>query len=83
MTHKFQSLSNRGGFGAAFTSIYGQKENYFIDYLGNDGIEKTATIASYNPRTDTVNRIAISRFAKTTRSERKKQITEGNKKPEN
>ena len=74
MTHKFQSLSNRGGFGAAFTSIYGQKENYFIDYLGNDGIEKTATIASYNPRTDTVNRIAISRFAKTTRAERKKQI---------
>ena len=74
MTHKFQSLSNRGGFGAAFTSIYGQKENYFIDYLGNDGIEKSATIASYNPRTDTVNRIAISRFAKTTRAERKKQI---------
>src|SRR4029078_6184299 len=74
MTHKFQSLSNRGGFGTAFTSIYGQKENYFIDYLSNDGIEKTATIASYNPRTDTANRIAISRFAKTTRSERKKQI---------
>ncbi|HEY5969054.1 MAG TPA: S41 family peptidase [Chitinophagaceae bacterium] len=74
MTHKFQSLSNRGGFGAAFTSIYGQKENYFIDYLGNDGIEKTATIASYNPRADTVNRIAISRFAKTSRAERKKQI---------
>jgi len=74
MTHKFQSLSNRGGFGAAFTSIYGQKENYFIDYLGKDGIEKSATIASYNPRTDTVNRIAISRFAKTTRAERKKQI---------
>ena len=74
MTHKFQSLSNRGGFGAAFTSIYGQKENYFIDYLGNDGIEKTATIASYNPRTDTANRIAISRFAKTSRTERKKQI---------
>jgi hypothetical protein len=30
LTHKFQSLSNRGGFGAAFTSIYGQKENYFF-----------------------------------------------------
>ena len=74
MTHKFQSLSNRGGFGAAFTSIYGQKENYFIDYLGNDGVEKTATIASYNPRADTANRIAISRFAKTSRAERKKQI---------
>src|SRR6188474_472373 len=75
MTHKYQTLSNRGGFGAAFTSVYGQKENYFIDYLGSDGTEKTATIHSYNPRADSVNRIAISRFAKTSRAERKKQIT--------
>ena len=74
MTHKYQALSNRGGFGAAFTSIFGQKENYFIDYLASDGIEKTATIPSYNPRADSANRIAISRFAKTTRAERKKQI---------
>ena len=43
LTHKYQSLSNRGGFGAAFTSIYGQKENYFIDYVSNDGNEKTVT----------------------------------------
>src|SRR5436190_24030875 len=63
MTHKFQSLSNRGGFGAAFTSIYGQKENYFIDYFGNDGIGKTARIASYYPRTEIANRTPISRFA--------------------
>ena len=74
MTHKYQALSNRGGFGAAFTSVYGQKENYFIDYLGSDGTEKTATIPSYNPRTDSANRIAISRFAKTAPAERKKQI---------
>lgn len=74
MTHKYQTLSNRGGFGAAFTSVFGQKENYFIDYLASDGIEKTTTIHSYNPRADTANRIAISRFAKTNRAERKKQI---------
>jgi hypothetical protein len=74
MTHKYQALSNRGGFGAAFTNVFGQKENYFIDYLANDGAEKSATIASYNPKTDTLNRIAITRFAKTTRAERKKQI---------
>jgi hypothetical protein len=74
MTHKYQSLSNRGGFGAAFTSIFGQKENYYIDYLGDDGSEKTAVIPSYNPRADSTNRIAITRFAKTNRAERKKQI---------
>ena len=74
MTHKYQALSNRGGFGAAFTSVFGQKENYFIDYLSNDGTEKTAVLPPYNPRTDTLNRIAISRFARTSRTDRKKQI---------
>jgi hypothetical protein len=74
LTHKYQSLSNRGGFGAAFTSIFGPKENYFIDYLDTDGRERTATIPSYNPRADSVNRVAISRFARTNRSERRKQI---------
>lgn len=76
MTHKYQALSNRGGFGAAFTSVYGQKENYFIDYVSSDGTEKTATIPSYNPRADSVNRTAIARFAKTSPADRKKQITQ-------
>lgn len=74
MTHKFQTLSNRGGFGAAFTSLYGLKENYFIDYLDADGSEKSAVIPSYNPRADSANRIAINRFARASRTERKKQI---------
>src|SRR4026207_789449 len=77
MTHKYQALSNRGGFGAAFTSVYGQKENYFIDYLSDDGTEKTAVLPPYNPRADSLNRSAISRFAKTSRAERKKQIMLG------
>ena len=74
LTHKYQALSNRGGFGAAFTSIFGQKENYFIDYVGSDGAEKSATIPSYNPKTDTANRIAITRFARATRADRRKQL---------
>lgn len=74
LTHKYQALSNRGGFGAAFTSVFGQKENYFIDYVDSDGKESTATIPSYNPRADSSNRVAITRFAKTNRRERKKQI---------
>lgn len=74
LTHKYQTLSNRGGFGAAFTSVFGQKENYYIDYLGSDGVERTSVIPSYNPRADSNNRIAINRFARASRSERKKQI---------
>jgi hypothetical protein len=74
LTHKYQALSNRGGFGAAFTSLYGQKENYFIDYVSNDGTERSASIPSYNPRADSSNRAAITRFAKISRAERKQQI---------
>lgn len=74
LTHKYQTLSNRGGFGAAFTSIFGQKENYFIDYINKDGREATAAIPVYNPRTDTLNRVAIARFARTSSKERKKQL---------
>jgi hypothetical protein len=74
LTHKYQALSNRGGFGAAFTSLFGQKENYFIDYVSNDGRERSVSIPSYNPKADTINRIAITRFAKIPRAERKKQI---------
>src|SRR6185436_12262849 len=66
--------SNRGGFGAAFTSVFGQKENYFIDYVSADGVEKSASISSYNPRADSANRIAITRFARIPRADRKKQI---------
>jgi hypothetical protein len=74
LTHKYQSLSNRGGFGAAFTSVFGQKENYFIDYLSSDGIERSASIQSYNPKNDSSNRVAITRFSKIPRADRKKQI---------
>jgi hypothetical protein len=80
LTHKYQALSNRGGFGAAFTSIFGQKENYFIAYVTSDGAEGSASVPSYNPRTDSANRAAISRFAKTTRAERKKQIISATRK---
>jgi C-terminal processing protease CtpA/Prc len=74
LTHKYQSLSNRGGFGSAYTAVFGIKENYFIDYVDSTGIEKTTSISAYNPKTDSINRNAIARFEKTSRSERKKQI---------
>ncbi len=74
LTHKYQSLSNRGGFGSLFTSIWGLKENYHIDYFDGSGTEKSADICAYNPRTDTNDRAAIARFIKTSPSERKLQM---------
>lgn len=74
LTHKYQSLSNRGGFGSAFASVFGLKENYFVEYLDKSGEEKSTVIPSYNPRADSANRNAIARFAKEDKAERKKRI---------
>jgi hypothetical protein len=73
-THKLQTLSNRGGFGFAFTSVFGLKENYFVDYLDDSGQEKLTVIQLYNPRADSSNRNAMARFSRATPSERKKQV---------
>ena len=74
LTHKYQTLSNRGGFGFAYTSVFGTKENYFVDYIDSAGVEKTTTIPAYNPKRDSVNRNAISRFERKNPAERKKQF---------
>ena len=73
-THKLQTLSNRGGFGFAFTSVFGLKENYFVEYLDNSGQEKSTVIQLYNPRADSSNRNAVARFSRASPSDRKKQV---------
>jgi C-terminal processing protease CtpA/Prc len=74
LTHKLQVLSNRGGFGSVYTSVFGARENYFVEYVAADGSGKTAVIPSYNPRSDSSNRNVISRFTKISLAERRKQI---------
>ena len=74
LTHKYQMLSNRGGFGSAYSSIFGTKENYFVDYTDSLGEERSVIIPAYNPRMDSLNRTTVARFAGTSPSARKKLI---------
>lgn len=74
LTHKYQNLSNRGGFGSAYTSIFGAKEDYIIEYKDSTGDERSVVIPSYNPRTDSLSRNAVRRFSGTNPSDRKKLI---------
>ena len=74
LTHKLQVMSNRGGFGSVYTSVFGARENYYVEYLTPDGNEKTVVVPSYNPRSDSAGRNAVSRFTRTSPAERKKQI---------
>lgn len=76
MTHKFQSLSNRGGFGSLYTNVYGMKSTYDINYLDPSGKEYSETIPIYDPAKDTFNRVAIRRFIRPTKKERKRMNLE-------
>jgi C-terminal processing protease CtpA/Prc len=72
LSHKFQSLSNRGVFGSLYSSVYGMPSRYTIDYSDSIGKKHSVTIPVYDPSKDTANRIAIRRFIRPTKKERKK-----------
>ncbi len=76
LTHKYQSLSNRGFFGSLYTSVYGLSEKYTIEYLDSSGQTKNVIIPLYNPAADTVSRNAIrpiTSIPQPSRKERKRQ----------
>jgi hypothetical protein len=49
LTHKYQTLSNRGVFGSLYTSIFGVSERYTIEYLDASGQIRSTTALVYNP----------------------------------
>ena len=72
VTHKFQSLSNRGVFGSLYTNVYGAANRYTIDYLDSTGKKHSVVIPVYDPAKDTTNRAAIRRFIRPTKKEMKR-----------
>ena len=76
LTHKYQTLSNRGFFGSMYTSLFGLRENYTIDYLGTDGRVHTTTTPVFNPAADTAGRRLrrpVIREPQPSKKERKRQ----------
>lgn len=47
LTHKYQSLSNRGYFGSLYTSVFGLSEQYEIGYVDIHGKTGTTTIKPF------------------------------------
>jgi C-terminal processing protease CtpA/Prc len=77
ITHKFQTLSNRGGFGSLYASVYGLEDRYNIDYIDRSGKKYSVVIPVYDPAKDTFNRTAIRRFIRPTKKERKRMNLQG------
>jgi len=76
ITHKFQTLSNRGGFGSLYSNVFGLQKEYDIDYIDPSGKPGSQEIPVYDPTKDTLNRLAIRRFIRPTKKERKKMNLE-------
>jgi peptidase S41-like protein len=72
LTHKCQSVSNRGVFGSLYTNVYGLANRYAVDYLDTNGARHTVVVPVYDPSRDTTNRAAIRRFIRPTRKEMKR-----------
>ena len=53
LTHKYQTLSNRGMFGAVYTAVFGAKPKYAVTFIDTAGRFRSATI-SLPRRRDTV-----------------------------
>jgi C-terminal processing protease CtpA/Prc len=73
-THKYQALSNRGFFGALYTSLYGVADQYSIEYTDSAGRVKNTVLKTYNPIADTIRRppnTSIRQVPQPSRRERK------------
>jgi len=74
-THKYQSLSNRGFFGSIYSSVFGLRDKYSIEYVDSAGRIKKIEIPVYNAAADTAGRTGTRRFRET-QQPTKKEIKE-------
>lgn len=80
LTHKYQTLSNRGYFGSLYTSVYGLSDQYEIGYVDVRGNHGTTMIKPFNPGPDTFRRSTggVIRPATTPPTAREKKLARMN-----
>jgi len=54
LTHKYQTLSNRGYFGSLYSSVYGFSREYQVIYRDSAGNQQRTSITPYYPAVDTI-----------------------------
>lgn len=57
LTHKYQTLSNRGVFSYLYLSVFGHRSRFVVRFLDTAGQTKTALVPLYFPARDTARRI--------------------------
>ena len=68
-THKYQTLSNRGGFAAWYKNVFGLARHIPIGYLNRAGREETGEVLPYSSKNDSTQ--VMEPFTKLSRREKK------------
>jgi len=76
LTHKYQTLSNRGSFGAVYQSVFGTRSRWKVRYRDSAGTEKNVFVRQFTLPADSAGRLAqiagLPRPQKISRRERKR-----------
>ncbi len=79
MTHKYQTLSNRGVFGSMYASLFGARPRYQVNYIDTSGERRTASVPLFTILPDSTRRIQRPPMPQPSPRERKKQRLDGNR----
>ena len=72
LTHKYQTLSNRGSFGNLYTAVYGYRPRYKVGFRDTLGVDRMEWLRIFMPARDTTKASASSTKSKEPRWKRKK-----------
>lgn len=78
LTHKYQTVSNRGVFGAMYTSLYGVRPKYSVTYIDTMGRAKTDSVSLYIVYPDSTRKDRPP-IPKPSKRERKKRNLQANR----
>lgn len=78
-THKYQVLSNRGGFGNAYTALFGNRARYQIEFTDRQGERHTVMVPAYQVLRDTGVKKTVAKPARLPRKERRKIVAQGSR----
>ena len=72
-THKYQTLSNRGTFGALYLSVFGYRQKFNVNFIDSTGKAAMADISIYPPLPDTTEAHAGTELPEVQRVPRRKR----------
>jgi hypothetical protein len=78
LTHKYQTLSNRGVFGSTYTALFGARRKYKVSYIDTLGRSRSDSVSLYSITPDTSRRLRPP-FPQPSRKQRRKQMLLANR----